>query len=171
MDQLEEELTPLPHRTRVALAAACAQRALPIYKLTVPGDVIFRGPSVAISVAWSFAESEEVKQERLEYARGEINRAFPEPELGGGANHFACASAAYALDAIEDKTARSVRLALGRVRDAIRQIDDEDGVEEEKEWQNRALQVCKEWDDKPIRRDMFDVSGSDKPKWLLRFES
>jgi hypothetical protein len=170
MDKLEGELTQLPPRTRVAFAAGCAQRVLPVYKYTVPGDVIFRGPSLAVNTAWSFAEGEEIDDNRLKQVRAELERAFPEPDLGGGANHFACSSAAYAADAIEDKTARSARLAAGRARDAIDQIDEEDGVEEEKRWQDQALQVVKSWGDKPIRRDMFDALTREKPGWLRRME-
>jgi hypothetical protein len=170
MDKLEEELERLPPRTRTAFGAACAQRVLPVYKYTVPGDVIFRGPGLAVNTAWSFAEGEEIDDKRLEHAKAEVNRAFPEPDLGGGANHFACSAAAYALDSIRDETARSARLAAGRARDAIDQIDEEDGVKEEQEWQNRALRVAKEWGDRPLRRDMFDTLGTEKPKWLRRME-
>jgi hypothetical protein len=170
MDEMQEELARLPLRVRVAFAAACAQRVLVIYEYTSQGDLIRRGPSVAIKTAWSFAVGEQVDENRIEYARTEVNRAFPEPELGGGSDHFAVAAAAYALDAIEDETARSARLAAGRACDAIAQVDDEDGVEEEELWQNRALQVAKEWGTKPIRQDMFDVLGNEKPNWLLRIE-
>jgi hypothetical protein len=170
MDKVENELDRLSHHMRAAFAAACAQRVLSIYKYTAQGDVIRRGPSVAIETAWSFAEGAEVDEKRIHYAKDEVNRAFPEPELGGGADHFAVAAAAYALDAIEDETAKSASLAAGRACDAIAQIDELDGVEEEKDWQRHALQIAKEWGKQPIRRDMFDVLGTQKPRWLLRFE-
>jgi hypothetical protein len=171
MNELEKELAQLPRRTNVAFGAACAERVLIIYKYTSPGTVVFRGPRIAIDAAWSFAKGEEVDEKHIEYARVEVNRAFPEPDLGGGAAHISCAAAAYALDAIHDNTARAAGTAAAYALDAIDQIDEEGGVEEERAWQNHALQIAKEWGNKPIRKNMFDVLGGDKPSWLLRFES
>ena len=171
MNELEKELAQLPHCTQVAFAAACAERVLVIYKYTSPGAVVLRGPRVAIDTAWSFAQGEEIDIKRIEYARSEVNRAFPEPDLGGGAAHISCAAAAYALDAIHDDTARAAWTASAYALDAIDQIDEENGVEEERDWQSHVLQIAKEWGNKPIRKDMFDGLGRDKPSWLLRLES
>jgi hypothetical protein len=170
MNELEQELAGLPRRLRVAFAAGCAQRVLSLYRYTAQGGVVHPGPGAAIETAWSFAAGEDVNAKRIQGVKDEVNGAFPEPDLGGGSDHFAVAAAAYALDAIEDRTPRSALLAAGRVLDAIAQVDEEDGVEEEEAWQRGALQVVKKWGERPIRRDLFGALGGEKPRWLLRFE-
>jgi len=154
----------------VAFAAACAQRVATIYRLTAQHAVVHRGFNDAIDTAWAFAQGEEINARRLQDAKDQVNEAFPEPDLGGGPDHFAVAAAAYALDAIEDKTPKSAWLAAGRARDAISQIDDAGGVEEEITLQHDALQIAKDCGDTLIQRDMFDSFVNQKAEWQIRWE-
>jgi hypothetical protein len=170
MEDFDNELARLPQRSRVAFAAVCAQRALVIYEYTTHDEIIRRGPSVAIETAWTFAEGADLDKKQIEFARTEVEKAYPEEEDGGGPELFSVSAAQYALEAIEDPTPESALLAAGRVLDCIGPIDEEDGVEEEHAWQRRALQLIESLGDKPIRRDLFKDLIDKKPEWQKRFE-
>ena len=155
MDDLTNDLTRLTRRLRTAFAAACAQRVLVIHDIMAQSGASRSGAALAVDTAWQFAE---------------LDRAFPEPDLGGGSDHAAVAAAAYALDAIDDDDPDSAEMAAARACEAIRMLDSDEGAEEESEWQLGVLQSLKDWRAEAIHRDLFSSTIAAKPAWLKRIE-
>lgn len=170
MDDLTNDLTRLTRRLRTAFAAACAQRVLVIHDIMAQSGASRSGAALAVDTAWQFAEGAQIDKHQLARVKAELDRAFPEPDLGGGSDHAAVAAAAYALDAIDDDDPDSAEMAAARACEAIRMLDSDEGAEEESEWQLGVLQSLKDWRAEAIDRDLFSSTIAAKPAWLKRIE-
>lgn len=140
-DHTFKQLERLSQRARVLFAAVCARRVGVIYAVTCEEARVPSGPRIAVETAlnWARSTAPEFDQGVLAAAREAVNAAFPPAEMGGGADHFACAAAAYELDSITDSSPRAAWIAAGRALDAIGEIDEAGGEEEEQQWQSKVL--------------------------------
>lgn len=172
MDEIFRALEKLPQRARVAFAAICANRVQVIFKRTTQAETVPAGPRMAIDTAMAFAAgSQPPDAARIAQAKAAVDGAFPPADEGGGPDHFSCGSAAYALDAIADTSPRSAWLAAGRAMDAIDQVDEEGGSDEEGAWQLQVLQRIAAAGPSGLTPQFVASLDGPEPEWLKRFLS
>jgi hypothetical protein len=150
----------------MALAAASAERVLPIFEMSLgPAD---RRPQAAIDLAWRAAGGEKIAQEEIAAALAAASAAMPEEGEAPFAR-LACVTAICGLKVlsgpVSEPLADPLVELMGTAAGAAEMFaDDPEAGDEESNWQLCALAVA-ETHAGPVTRNLFAALGT-TPGWL-----
>ena len=153
--RIREGLPGLPERSRVAFAAGCVERVLPIVAFY---DNDPNGGRNAVELGWRFALGEDVPEAEIEIELkqcAEWMDALDEDDNDGFMFH-AVHAVTCLLRALREPESAVVELAVSKARYSTNLDDPDLGggfVQEEAEWQLRALDIARTVT--PPARDMF----------------
>ena len=163
--RIRDELPALSPRMRTALAAACAERTLPVLERYFKDLKVFRD---ALETAWSFALRGQADAAQVEKLSDDIERRteklYEDEEIG--ATLYALNAVSFALKSAitpESTPAAKAISDAGGAADLDAGDVGEEYVQEEAEWQVQALDVAKKASHP--RRDMFAALPADS-RWL-----
>lgn len=168
--RFDEEVPKLTQKQRCALAAACAQRVMPILAAYLSDMKVFES---AIDLAWRFATDEGFDEGAADLVLAECEQVvatlYEDEETG--ATLRAANAAIFALRSARIPEARQTTAGMSDATDATDWNQDPEGdlhIQEEANWQMRALDVAL---NTPIpRRDMFQSIDAE-PAWLRSFRA
>jgi hypothetical protein len=173
-NRLSERLRALPRRERVAFAAFCVERVIPIFK-TVLNERDQNQPDAAVACAWRFVEGHAVFKEdvlRLEDEVGAVLAFMNTSPLTLDAAKDVCSGAIYLLDSIIDETeakstAHAVRV-VGFSGEAVDLYEDYEGPgsADEQDMQERALKLVESLPPGAVSRASFEELRAIRPAWL-----
>ena len=161
---MENEIAALPMRAQVAFAAICAERALregaKFSKYDVLNDKRLRQ---ALDFAWRYVEGEEVDyQKEIEPTHLAIAQNIPDVDEPGSDEALTETMSAVArMLVIFEQPERSAAAAASVANAMLALVtlvyEDLDQAEKDEEaWQRKALDLLKQWGEKPLSRHMFD---------------
>lgn len=164
VDDLERLVRGLPPQLRVAVAAACVERVLPIYELFL--DHAARD---TVAVAWGYVRGEPVAAENLLELRSALDAGADEYESFLAAVATAVA-ALHLLGLLKDPTGDDLGHALYYPREAAAVIagNEKSGCDLEKGWQTRLAHCIAS---REGRCDPFVASSplvAEQPWWLAK---
>lgn len=167
--QIEEKLPALSRELRTALAAACAERVLPVLE-DYYGERRDECRN-ALELAWRFALGEAPPETELrsavEACEAMAEELYEDDE--DGATLYALNAISYALQTTLQPETKPADESLSNASDAAHTGDTKRGkdhINEEADWQLLALDVALEA--KAVSRDMFKHLPS-PPQWLTDF--
>jgi hypothetical protein len=168
--RFKEEVPKLTPQQRCALAAACAQRVMPVLAAYLQDTLVFES---AIDLAWRFATDEGFDDAEADRVLGECEKvvaALYEDEETG-ATLRAANAAIFALDGARKPEASPITASMSEASGAADWNQDQEGdrhIQEETDWQTRALDIALST---PIpTREMFK-SIDVEPAWLRAFRA
>jgi len=166
---IEEALPRLSRTQRAAFAAGCVERVLPIVEHHF-GDA--RQCRAALELVWRFALGEAVDDSEIAASASECDALVDElredGETGGAIR--AIKATWYALESMRKAEAKPARDAAWEAQTAADFEESKEGdefIQEEAEWQVRALRICEQ--EKPSRT-MFDALPRDS-RWMSALKS
>jgi len=172
--RVSERLRALARRERVAFAAFCVERVIPIFK-AVFNEWDQNQPDAAVALAWRFVEGLEVGRsdaERLEDELGDVMEVMNASPRTLDAAKDVCSGAIYLLDAIIDETeakstAHAVR-AVGFAGEAVDLYEDYEGPgsADEQRIQERALELVESLPPGTVSRASFAELRGIRPAWV-----
>jgi hypothetical protein len=165
LKRIKQELPGLSPQMRTALAAACAERTLPVLERYFKDTQVFRD---ALDAAWAFAERGQADKGQVQKLVDDIEKRaeelYEDDEIG--ATLYALNAVTYALQSAvtpESTPAAKAISDAGGAADLDAGQVGESYVQEEAEWQAQALDIAKK---APApRRDMFAALPADS-RWL-----
>lgn len=169
MDRVGAALPRLSHRARVAVAAACADRAFPLLSRqhgVLSSDRALIGDdlaSSALEVPWSFAMGEEVSRDEAKWLEQRLSDVYDELHHdlhgyeGGAINTLLGA-----LRAVASADERGARLAIDGLIDLVDRFE---ALDAERDWIERVLDRAAHTADEDLTRHLFDDPAP--PRWLV----
>ena len=166
-NEMKSRLSRLHPRLRVAFAAKCAERALPIATYQ---SLDSRSLSQAIELCWGFAINNEVVFPLFDDLYDDIESTVPNVELTPpkASSSMVWQSVLAALDAVTDSAGSSSANSAICALDALDLLTDYlelDRSDSEVEWQEKAIGLVDSWGERQIDRQMFDAIGNQPPTW------
>jgi hypothetical protein len=159
MGEFEDCLERFSKNHRVAFAAACAERALPFYERAVDTPSPFL--SQVVEMAWKVAEGEDINVFTLSETHEQVSfvkRLLQLKKLSVAL--AACDVVLFALQAIDDDSSESAAKVAQRMIDLYEEGGNQSAVQEEEDWQNRALDLLETCRHQGAGRDLFQLLNS-----------
>lgn len=171
-DALQAELEQLTANARAVFALGCAARVGIIYETLA--EPYYDEINLARKLGWEFASgkrSVENEAQLLQETIEGLPKTFPDTELDPGQTPVLSVgiSTLSALESLTDKTSESAFSAAMSVLDAIEQSEQEDGIEEEQGWQEKALDVVKNLKTENAEDSVFQNVFPENPEWKKQF--
>ncbi|HEY6401604.1 MAG TPA: hypothetical protein VI479_09355 [Blastocatellia bacterium] len=163
--KMENELAALPRRAQVAFAAICAERALregaKYTKHDVLNDARLRQ---ALDFAWRYVEGEEVDYHaEMESTHIAIAKAIPNLDDPDAEETLMQIMSAVARTLLTFQDPPKAPAAASSTANSLLDLvallyeDPQQAMNNEKAWLEKAINLLKQWGEKPLSRHMFDA--------------
>ena len=161
LEALALRITRLPHRLRIAFAAGCAERALPVleYEDNPGGPGFLSAFRAAVEAVWAAALAPTPSPDQLLTATQAVEAVFPAEDhyCGYGNTVSAGAGVLRALDAATDLSGRAVTNVSLHVSSAYHGVTECDAEPtDDLCWQELAVQRLERWGERPVTRAIFE---------------
>jgi hypothetical protein len=158
---LDIRIARLPHRLRIAFAAGCAERALPVLEYEdYPGGPGFLSAfRAAVEAVWAAALDPTIAPDQLDTTRQAVEVVFPEGDYYSGYQNTMRAGVGVlrALDAVEDSSGRAVADVSLHVSSAYEGMTECDAEPtDDLGWQELAVGRLERWGEQPVTRAIFE---------------
>jgi hypothetical protein len=160
IQDLERRIGALPPNKRLAFAAGCAERVIPVHDFDGYADS--EGLQRAAEMVWRAALGGKVSDATVQKADKAVVEAMPESaedEPGYSATVLSGVAVRNALDAIRDRTPVSAILVSRGEYDAYEALGDAPARDHEQDWQRRAVSLLEGPEGQTLSRNMFDQLG------------
>ena len=161
--EIQTALSPLAGRLQVAFLAGSVEH---VYPACAANDVVAH----AIQLAWTYALTGNADDAGVAQVSAQLD-GFVDEDTSTVLVHVA--SAAELVAKALRTPNRVVLQVLNNIEAAISVVDPEpdQGMVEERKWQERALAIIQQADEHALTRDAFGGISGKKPGWLERLES
>jgi len=172
--QIQNLLDSLSNQHRVAFLSGCLEHLLPICEDSVKvykdfdevGDAVKTG----VELAWNYAVTGKINLEK----RGEVDQIFTDFLDEDSPSELSYIASAVTLIMGSAKSSiNAIATTLNNLEAAIEVNDEEPdlGVEEESNWQERALSQVQSYQDSLLTRGMFSELNKEKMEWVERMQN
>ena len=160
-ETLAMRIARLPHRLRIAFAAGCAERALPVleYEDYPSGPEFLSAFRVAVEAVWAAALDPTMAPDQCIVAREVMEAVFPEGDHYSGYQNAMRAGIGIqcALDSVADSSGRTVALVSHYVSSAYEGVTECDAEPtDDLGWQELAVGRLERWGEHPVTRAIFE---------------
>lgn len=158
MRQEQLELAGLSIRIQVAYLATCIEHLRPLFVSEQTLDAMLR-------LAWEFAIDTKRRDDEITAIVATLDELLDE-DVPAELSHLVSA-AELLITSLADPSKVAIQL-WNNIEGAIDVVDTDEGMEEEQQWQQRALGVAKQLTDSSLGRSSFDAISGEEMKWLQR---
>lgn len=167
-------LTPLSKKHQIAFLAVCVEHLMPICEITKEAyddfNEVVDAIEQSVELAWGYAIEGIIDSQAVTGVKSVFTSSLDEDSPSSLSDMASAANVV--LNSIESSN-NGIVTTLNNLESAIDACDEEPdlGIEEEKQWQEKALRHVQSLHNSPITRDMFAELNKEKMEWIERMQN